>query len=140
MNTVSKRGLTLVEMLAAVVLLSAVTGACISILQDAARTTTAMPLDLEAAAALEAWSLQPSGGGESATPPDLWAWVAPSGNEWSVADLVHMAAPPSEADAANEQTASLRIGWTRVTLTCDSAHEQNWVFWLAAPPLEANTQ
>ncbi len=139
-----RQGLTLVEVLAAVTLLSVVAAACISILRDATGAAATIPLEAEARQVLSAWSIRTTVEQPGEQSPVPWTWTAPSGNEWSIAEIDDIALPPPPTKSATDgeltpDAPTLDVTWRPITLVCSGCPGETWTFWRLGAPAEGQS-
>ncbi len=92
------RALTLVEILAASVILAAAGGAMASVLRDASAASRRASLQRDALLAYEAWRIADSGGHADAS-GGPWEWRDPRGGLWRMT-MTSDPAPPESDDEA----------------------------------------
>lgn len=103
-------GLTLIELLAAVVILSAVAAAAARLTQETRAGVQATQLQLDAIAVMERWRLDhPELNGDTGA----WSWTDENDRSWRISVSPEpLMTPPSASETA------LAIRWLRIEISC----------------------
>ncbi len=118
-NHHARRGLTLVELLAALVILSAVSAAGVSILRESTAAARRASLLLDAMAVLEQWEQETHAEKASVESTSTWLWTDAAGRHWRVRE--DQAEGPFAAAASldgpgEESSAPIELNWREIVV------------------------